>query len=147
MDKDFWDLILKALALAAGAIASFFQIRNLLPRSRSTLKTDLEILRLLDPTDPNYAVVRAQIDATVKATYRTDEGRFRVYNWTDLIWGTLLFVLMTMGLLYVFREREGFTWWYVSLGLLWMAGLGGMISGLERPAPTASPRGDKAPGG
>jgi hypothetical protein len=54
-----WDIVLKGLGVMVGALASLFQIRSLVPPSRTRLKADLEILTLLDPSDEAAPLLRA----------------------------------------------------------------------------------------
>lgn len=43
-----WEIILQALGIVVGAVLGATQVLERLPKSRATLKHDLEVLKLLD---------------------------------------------------------------------------------------------------
>jgi hypothetical protein len=129
-----WDMLLKAAGIIIGVVVSFYQLRNIMPRSRSTLKIDLEILKLLEPSDPNYSILKAHIDKSIQQTYRLEQQQrftnFHVYSWGDFIFGVIFAFVFSIGTLYLLKD--GFTWWVVLTIFLALGGIGGILNGLEK---------------
>lgn len=133
MDIDF-EIIIKALGVVIGAAGTFYQVRNILPKSRSTLKSDLEILKLLEPGDPLHETVRRHVSRQVAYLYpprRKKPKRGIIYSSTDFWTGVLMAVMFTTWTIYL--TRDGFTWWAVLTGFVALGGLGGILTGLENP--------------
>lgn len=53
-----WEIIVQALGATTAAAVGLFQLRARLPRSRSMLTHDLEILKALGADDPNRLIVQ-----------------------------------------------------------------------------------------
>jgi hypothetical protein len=119
-----WELILKAAGIVVGAIVSLYQISHLLFSSRSTLKSDLEILKLIDPSDPSYSLVKAHIDATVLRVYPTKSDspsdKDEKFGWGlffCMVAFTIGFTAWTIHLI-----RVGSVGWAVSTGVFAVIG-------------------------
>jgi hypothetical protein len=71
--------------LVVGATVSLYQLRNLLPGSRSRLKADLEILELPGKDHRLYQSVKSQTDEQFRRIYSQaptgQDNRPIVYNW------------------------------------------------------------------
>lgn len=139
---DLLDLLLKAVGLIAASAFSLYQARNLLPGARSRLKTDLEILKLIDASHPLYAAVQDQADAGLRQVYaaagESAWGR-RVYSSRDFIAG--LIIAVGSGVWTAYLVTDGFNGWAVVTGFFMIAGVGGVLTGLdpgERGRPTGS---------
>ena len=118
-----WDLVLKALGFVVAGVAAYVQTRGLYFASRTSLKTDLEILKLLDAADPNYQVVKSSIDARLARLYQPRAPatmRANVQRWAvaavGLVWA-VGFSYWTFALV-----RPGFTWWSLLTGYLAFGG-------------------------
>ena len=61
-----WQLLIQALGMVTGAMVAAYQIRQLLPSSKSQLKADLEILKLLDPADEAYPILQDHIRRAIQ---------------------------------------------------------------------------------
>lgn len=112
----WWESLLICIALIASAIISRVIIRDrpIIPKSRATLRADLEILKLLESTDENYQIVKANVDSSIRSIYqirgkRTLRERSRVYDRAGLIVGIIFL--------------GGFGWWtiYLVMGGSWWA--------------------------
>ena len=122
----WWELLLTVMGLVAAAFVTLLNVAalrniNIAPRRRATLRTDLEILKLLKPTDENYQLVKASVNSSIRSIYQTRSRRtfreqFRVYDWPMLIIG-----LVFMG---------GFGWWtgHLGIGGSWWAILPGYFA-------------------
>ena len=107
------NLLLTVVGLIAAAIMAVVNFRNLniISRPRATLRTNLEILKLIELTDEKYHIVKEHIDSSIQAIYQeklTLRERLRVYDWSDLLVGIAFF--------------GGFSWWTIELasrGSLW----------------------------
>lgn len=64
-----WELPLKALGFVVAVIVAYIQARNLYLTTRTSVKTDLEILKLLDATDANYQKVKTAVDLRIADLY------------------------------------------------------------------------------
>jgi hypothetical protein len=131
---DNGDVILKAATILVGALFSALQLRKLIPRSRTQLKADLEILKLLDPADPNFPLLKSHIDAQIKATYSAGTGRhsqFKVQDTGHLVIGIIMCLVFIPWTLYL--VRDGFTWWALGTGFFAFAGFGNLMMAFETP--------------
>jgi hypothetical protein len=127
-----WDLVLKALGFVAAVIATYVQTRGLHLTSRTSLKTDLEILKLVDAVDPNYQIIKAAVDKQVALLYTpkiiqsltSDPKRLAL---------TIFGLLWALGFFYwTFKLVEpGFTWWAVLTGYLALMGLAWLSMGIR----------------
>ncbi|MBI1806505.1 MAG: hypothetical protein HYR76_05580 [Ignavibacteria bacterium] len=124
------ELVLKVLVGVAGIIVSLFQLRNLKPISRSAIKTDLEMLKMLDESDPNHAMIKARFDETIRRVYSMDHSTgTKVHSWRDFIFGvTFLSVFSVWTILLL---KNGFTPWSLLTGFFAVAGLGGIMNGFD----------------
>ena len=127
-----WDLILKALGILVAAVTTYLQVRSLGLADRASLKTDLEILKLIDSEDPNHKRVKRAVDVRILLLYGQEETRSpanRAVRWTririviGIVW-TLGFAYWTMTLV-----QPVFSWWslltgYQTLAGVWLVGAG-----------------------
>ena len=87
---------------------TFFSLR---PR----LKEDLEILRLIDPSDPNYKIVKGHIDRAIAERYRRPAST-SPFNWQGLVVGPAGCVFMV---LWTVKLRAlGYRYWPWLTGLI-----------------------------
>jgi len=126
-----WDLLLKALGFLIAAVAAYFQVRNLNFAARASLKTDLEILKLIDASDPNYQVVKTEVDRRVASLYAPEPPKTRanVGRLALIIVGSL----WAFGFAYwtVILVTPTFSWWAVLTGYIALAGLGWIVLGVS----------------
>src|ERR1051325_3313478 len=112
-------LLLDSFTAICGALAGVYQWWN--TRFRSRLKTDLEILKSLEPLgqeEANYKIVKAYIDATITKAYacghsKTSNQAGEAYpvNLIDLIFCVLFFL---GSILWIWRIAEvGVVWWRI----------------------------------
>lgn len=141
-----WGIILMAISIIVTAVIAFFRIRTewrkVAPTSRFALKRDLEILGLIKsslPKDPKYEIVKKSIDDKIDEIYSPvqqigfkslREKRLREYNWPILIFGFILLIGFSIWTWYL--VKDGFTWWALLTGFFAFAGIGNIISGLEK---------------
>ena len=64
-----WDVVLRTVGTLVSSAAALFQLRQLLLATRASLKTDLEILKLLDSDHPYYDSIRREIDRRLKRRF------------------------------------------------------------------------------
>jgi hypothetical protein len=130
-----WELLLKALGFVVATVVAYVHWRGLHLTSRTSLKTDLEILKLLDTIDPNYHTVRAAVNQRVSQLYAPRPAQFQVrmlFRWAAAIFG----LLWALGLSYwtVKLVQPGFTWWALLTGYLALAGVGWFFMGITGTA-------------
>jgi hypothetical protein len=125
-----WELILKALGAIISVLLAYVQFRGLNLTSRATLKTDLEILKLLDAGNPNYPVVKQSIDQRLALLYAEPPAQTKRYI-GERIGIAALGLVVALGFSYwTFKLVEpGFTWWSLLTGYLALAGVIWMIMG------------------
>lgn len=128
--------VLTVIGTVVGILATFFGLRRIEPalRPRSRLKADLEILRMLEPKDPEYDIVRRHIDTTITKLYelRGQQGGIkglRVYNWSAFALGIICFPGFTFWTWYL--VNDGFSWWAIATGWFAFAALGWVYIGFE----------------
>jgi hypothetical protein len=125
-----FELLLKIAAAIIGVIGLLYQLRNLRLTFRSSIKTDLEILKMLDTNDPNYEIVRGSINESIKRVYGDpNKKKFKIYSRLDFYGGILFSIVFTYVTYYLCKD--GFSFWGLITGFLALAGLGGIITGLE----------------
>lgn len=122
------DSVLKAVLAVLGAVAATYQIRAVIPKPRAALKSDIEILRLLDPSDPNYRIVKASIDEKIELVYG-DKTEQRTHSstqdWFYLIFGASWACVFAYITFYI--VKDGFTWWALLTGYIAAAGFSLMM--------------------
>lgn len=115
-----WQLIIQVLGVIGGLVVSAFQLRGRLPKSRSTLKHDLEILGLMDSTDPKYPVIKKAIDTRILDIYQASNKQD---SNTGIQWGgvtTSIIVLFIFALWTAFALKDGFSWIAIPTALVTM---------------------------
>ena len=125
--------VLQVLGIVGGAVISAYKVLQLRKDSRSHLKTDLTILKSLDPTDPNYRVVKAHVDATITKLYSppgTSRLKDLVADPFSLVLGIAMFIGFGIWSAYLFRN--GFSWWGVLTAVFAASGITGIIEAFTR---------------
>jgi hypothetical protein len=137
-----WVTVVQGLGAAVAIVASFVQVRSMIPPSRTRLKADLEILKLLDPGDEASKVVRAHTTRAIRCLYAPCErtSKFHVYSWGDFIAG--LIFLSGFSIWTVYLSKDGHFWWITLTGFGAFAGLGAVLNGLDPKS--AKPKDDEA---
>jgi hypothetical protein len=125
-----FELLLKISAAIIGAVGLLYQLRNLRLTFRSSIKTDLEILKMLEPNDPNYEIVRENINDSIKRVYGDpNKKRFKIYSQGDFYGGLMCSIMFSYWTYYLCQD--GFSFWGLLTGLIAAGGIGGIITGLE----------------
>ena len=88
-----FDLLLKALAILAGIVGAAYQIRQFATLSRSSIKIDLEILKMLDKSDESYEIVKNRVDLLIKRVYAKKKEGFIVYDSRRFAFGIISFLV------------------------------------------------------
>jgi len=130
--------VLQAIGLLTGVILSSLQLRNLVSKSRSTLKTDVEIFKMLKPEDPGYEHLKKHVTKSMENIYSLAEQRnfigIKVYSWDDFILGVVFLLIFPIATFYLYRY--GYNVWALVTGFLALTGIGGIMNGLdEKNAP------------
>jgi len=131
-----WDLLLKALGLLVTIGATLIQVRNFRSSSRSSLKTDLEILKLIDPGHPHRASVERHTDQLIGKFY-PDSPVSPPITFERIGIGVFGFV-WALGFAYwtFVLSTPTFSWWSLATGyvaVMGLAWLGMGITGLGMP--------------
>ena len=101
-------------------------------QSRLALKRDLEVLKMLAPTDPGHALVKAHVDQLIQKLYEPHPPpiRKRLKDLEPKKWGdfaTGIFTFLGFSLWTAYLDRHGFSWWSVLTGLFAMSGIYGIF--------------------
>jgi len=127
------DNTLKVLAVLAGVATTVQQIRQFRANSRASIKTDLEVLRMLDKSEAGYTLVKQHVDDLIKRVYTPRKRGFSngltIYNQEDFVLGIILlpgFVVWT-----IYLVRNGFSWWALLTAFFAFAGFGSILNGLD----------------
>ncbi len=118
------NLLLQAFGILIAAVVAYVQARGLNLTTRSSLKTDLEILKLLDPADSSYQTVKKAVDKRIARLYSPEPTRPEAdmfWSWVFAIFGVLWALGFSYGTFVLLRPA--FTWWAVLTGYLAFAGL------------------------
>jgi hypothetical protein len=122
MESDVdWNAAYKVAAVVATSAAGVYQFRNSVgPRARTNLKTDLEVLKQLDPAEPSHAVVKARIERDVGRIY----GREPWYGRKGLraLPVSLAFLGWGIGLTVFALANHWAWWWYLIAAYLTFGG-------------------------
>jgi hypothetical protein len=131
-----WEIVLQALGVVVAAILGTSQVLARLPKSRTTLKHDLEVLKLLDRSHPQRGLIDMHVRKSIERIYQAERSHqgavrrsFIVHQWGDFLGGTVVLFGGALWLLYV--VRDGFSWWALLPAFLVLGGLGGILEGLE----------------
>ena len=131
-----WDLVVKAVGAIVGVFVSLYQLRNIKPRLRSTLKTDVELLKNLEPGGLSHQTVKEHIDYMIQRLYQSDRektgSRFKIYSWSDFTLGIIFLPGFLVWSIYLFRD--GFNWWGLVTAFFAFAGFGGIVNSLDKPS-------------
>jgi hypothetical protein len=116
-----WDVLFKAVSI----LVAVYQLIK--PGARATLKTDVEILNLLNASNPEqriegYNAVKAHVERSIRKIYRTEGGQ-KFYRDPDVIKGGLIFLVFSLITLYMLKD--GFTFWALVPGFVALTGLAG----------------------
>jgi hypothetical protein len=138
------ELLVQAFGVVVAAIVAVSQIAYRLPRSRTKLKHDLEILNLLNENDPNFDIVKRSVDSSVADLYQSssDKSKFKIYDWGDLVTGVILLFGGVLWIMYL--VQDGFSWWSIFAGFLAIGGLGNLISAFEDESSTEAEKLDNS---
>ncbi|MFN8361347.1 MAG: hypothetical protein U0264_15650 [Candidatus Kapaibacterium sp.] len=125
------DLIVKSAVAIATAIGVFYQFKNLKITTRSSIKTDLEILKLLDESDNNYSLVKNNIEKSIHKVYNEHAGStFKIHSPSDFILGVVMIIGFSV-LSYYLANNGGYSYWVVITSILAFIGLGGIMNGFD----------------
>lgn len=130
-----WEIILEAIGVLVGAVFGATQVLARLPKSRATLKHDLEVLKLLDPNHAQRSLIEGHVQSRIAQVYRPDSDSksirkiIVVHQWNDFIFGLVCLFVGALWSVYLFQT--GFSWWMILSGFIAFAGFGGILNGLE----------------
>lgn len=127
-----WDAVTKAVGVLVALAAAYTQAKSFRPMSRGALKSDLEILKLLDTSDPKHALIKSNIDLRIDRIYGPPAAK----DWLMIAVGVLLalgFSYWTLSLV-----KYHFTWWSVLTGYFAVVGLYSVLMGLRGKFPWAT---------
>jgi hypothetical protein len=113
-----------------GAITNLF---NAKPLRRSSVKADLELLKLMDEDDPGYKELKAHIKSQVLSLTKVDDER------SELVTGRLPQILIGLAMAggfsywtYRIITSDISNWWTILTIWLAMAGFGFLITPLSK---------------
>lgn len=141
------EIITKAIVVIGGAGVSLFQLYNRLPRSRAPLMKDLEILKMLDPDDPAYKIIRENFESSVTKIYSpspTSIRKVRVYSWPQLMFGSALLGIFGIWTYTLFRDHS---WWAVLTGFVALGGIGNAMIAFDEKSSRVKEKNDTQDGG
>ena len=135
MNVEWWKLLLAAIGAVVTTIVSYHQIRSAWRNPRLNLKTDIEILNLIDKSDDNYRKIKEYIDEMVQQIYSQKDESILVKH-SGVLLRTAFFLLWSVcfSFLTFYLLRDTFTWWAVLTGYFAIAGIGSLIMVVQPPA-------------
>jgi hypothetical protein len=122
-----WDVLLKAVSV----LVALYQLIK--PSARATLKTDVEILNLLNAATPDhriegYEAVKAHVERSIRRIYRT-KGRRKLFRDPEFIKGVVILLLFSPATLYMLKD--GLTFWALVPGFVALTGLAGVLGSIK----------------
>ncbi|MCP4439054.1 MAG: hypothetical protein GY810_08945 [Aureispira sp.] len=130
-----WDIVIKAFGMLIGLVGTVYQFKRFDPRKRDKLKTDLEILNLLDPESPEFEKLKIyteyEIDELYGNTTERRENKQFIKKPGDFVFGLVLFLGFFVWTYILYNNAGGFTWYMLITGFFAFAGAGNIIIGLE----------------
>ena len=113
---DFFLKWITIISLIVGGVIFPLYKLKLLSRPRLKLKADLEILKLLDPSDNNYQIVKTNVDKLIQTIYQSvrreeEVGRIKMHFNLGNLFGLFFF-----GSLTAYFVTTG-SWWAVLTGI------------------------------
>ncbi len=129
MENDTYEILVKLAVILFGILGAIYQVRNFSITLRSSIKTDLEILRMLDPNDPNHILVQNKINESIKKVYRLNQKQLKIYKPADLLFGLLFF--FGFGIWTIYLSWENFSVWSLLTINFVITGIGGILSAFQ----------------
>src|SRR5512135_982057 len=128
-------LVLKSVGTVIAAVIGVLRGRKALPKSRTRLKTDLEILSLLDKDDPDYQIVKHRISRRIEEIYPTKTpARSSKEDIIASAIAALALALAAIFAVWTFYHVRAGSWWgllpglFTFIVLVWASQLSGLIS-------------------
>ncbi len=90
MIDSYLNLSAQIVAIIASIVPVILLFKNREANTRKILKSDLEILKMLNPNDKSYQLVKNQIDQTIENNYGGEKYKLAIYHWTEFILGILM---------------------------------------------------------
>ena len=121
-----WDILIKALGVLVGAVVAYTQVKSTHPISRAAMKADLEILNLLDKSDPNYKLIKSNIEPRIQKLYGAQP---KYTDWITVAFGAIWAGGFAYWTFYLVKDE--FTWWSLLTGYIALAGVGWIMMGFR----------------
>jgi hypothetical protein len=123
-DKINIDLVVKYFAAITTLLLGFNKVRQQFSnfRIRSTIKSDLEILRTCKESGIETENIKAKIDKNVQYLY-ANTGNFFFSSLTQILMGTILFIGFGLWSLKIYTDNSGFSPWIILTSFMSIAGL------------------------
>ncbi len=118
-----WEIIVAAVGTIIAAIIGYWQVRQALPKPRTRLKTDLEIMGLIGEGHEQYGKIKEQTDIVLADIYTrpqlTDAEKRR-----QLLFRVVYAVMSTIFLSWTYYIiRDGWSLWALLTGYFGFASL------------------------
>jgi hypothetical protein len=127
------DNLVKVIGIVAAAVAVAYQISQFKANSRSSIKADLEILKLLDASQPEYQRVKNHVDGLIRQFYpeqpTASKRGFTVYNRGEFASGIVCLLLFPAWTAYLIQT--GSPWWALLTAFSAFTGFGLLLNGLD----------------
>jgi hypothetical protein len=107
-----WEIIVASLGTIIAAVIGFYQLKIALPKPRTRLKTDLEILQLIGDKHEKYTEIKEQVDDLITDIYTTPI-KLSQQTRIMLIAMRIGSAIIGCGLAFwtYYLVRDGWTWW------------------------------------
>jgi hypothetical protein len=137
IEVDF-ETILKPVPIVVAAVTAAYKLKDVKPRRRASLKSDLELLKMASDQGIPCADLTRHINAEFRHLYvRTGQDEIQ---WVTAAFGALC--LLVFSTLTAYVVRDGFSGWALVTGYFAVAGLGitmrGLDTGWRHPAAAAT---------
>lgn len=148
MDVEILETAAKAIIIIVGSIVSIHQLISRLPKSRASLKEDLEILKMIDENGLTHKNIRSHINNKIIKIYGSMEneesdsiesedeesssteviGGSLIKDWRSLALGIAFLAIFIPWTMHLFDS--GNLLWIIT-GFLIISGLGNILIGID----------------
>jgi hypothetical protein len=143
LSKEHWEIIFKVLGPILGAAVAYHQ-RRFFIRPRAKLKTDLELLDLMNVEEvkAEREKIRQSIANQVEQIYGETTSIKTKRNYWLLGFGFIWALAFSSFTFFISKSDDWSNWWCLLTVFLAMAGLGWMIAGWEGKTSVGSEESD-----
>lgn len=118
-----WEVLAGVLGTIVAAFVGYYQIKNAMPKPRSRLKNDLEILQLIGKDHERFNEVKEQVDELIVEIYQK-VPKLKINDLKGYVTFIIYMIIQGCGFsiwTFIIISKNGWNWWalltiYFALG-------------------------------